>query len=288
MKSNHQGSVNTENSLQILDVILAFSNTNCCLTSTQKSVFVQCWEGNSYQKIANSLGYDCDYIKKVGSQLWKSLSKVLDKKVTKSNFQSLLRQYVIEHQLDTVNLTKLEKAVAFKNSNFTESKTKVDWGEASDVSVFYGRQSELDKLESWIVNDKCRLVAILAMGGMGKTAVSIKLAQQLQSHFDYVIWRTVRDSPLLSELLADIIKFIDKEDSVKLADSTRGRLSQLIKYLKQYRCLIVIDNFETVLQPNSSLHLYRDGYQDYGELLRRVGDVLHQSCVVVTSREKPE
>ena len=292
MKFPHKISVNTDNILHILDLIFAFSNIDLCLTNTQKSVFIQCWEGYSYKQIANSLGYDYDYIKKLGSQLWRSLSQVLGKKVNKSNFQALLRQYVIEHQLNTVNLTISDEVIAFSrdkgNSEFTENKTKVDWGEASDVSVFYGRQLELDKLESWIIQDKCRLIAILAMGGMGKTAVSIKLAQQLQSHFDYVVWRTVRDSPLLSELLADIIKFIDNKESIKLADSTKGRLSQLIKYLQNYRCLIVIDNFETVLQANSSLHIYRDGYEDYGEFITRVGDVLHQSCVVVTSREKPK
>ncbi|GAB4541267.1 MAG: NB-ARC domain-containing protein [Pleurocapsa sp.] len=285
MKLAQKIEVNTENCLQTLDTIFAVSDADCALTNTQESVFIRCWNGDSYQKIANSLGYDCDYIKKVGSQLWKSLSEVLGKKVTKSNFQSLLRQYVIEHQLDTVNITKAEN---IDNSNIAENKTNIDWGEASNVSVFYGRQSELDQLESWIVEEKCSLVAILAMGGMGKTAVSIKLAQQLQSHFDYVVWRTVRDSPLLSELLADIIKCIGKEDSIELAESTTKGLSQLIKYLKQYRCLIVIDNLETVLQPNSSLHIYRNGYEDYGEFIRRMGDVLHQSCIVVTSREKPE
>ena len=283
-------SINADESLKILDKLFVASDSNLYLTDIQESVFIRCWDKYSYQQIADRLGYDCDYIKKVGSQLWKSLSKALGKKVTKSNFHSLLRQYVVEHQINIAKLTKSEENQSLQNQeSLIEEKTnEIDWGEASDVSIFYGRQSEFDKLESWIIKDKCHLIAILAMGGMGKTAVSVKMAQKLQLHFDYVIWRTLRDSPLLSELLANIIKFIDNEESIKLADSTRGRLSQLIKYLKKYRCLIVIDNFETVLQTNSSLHLYRNGYEDYGEFIRRVGDVLHQSCIVITSREKPK
>ena len=227
-------------------------------------------EGYSYQEIADSLGYDCDYIKKVN----------------KSNFQSLLRQYVIEHQLNIVKSATSEKAADSKIE--TTVDTKIDWGEASDVSIFYGRQSELDELESWIIQDKCRLIAILGMGGTGKTAVSIKLAQQILHHFDYVIWHSLRDSPMLSELLTGIIKFIDREESIKTLDSGNRYLSQLIKYLKKYRCLIVIDNFETVLQTHATDGTYRNGYQDYGEFIRRLGDVLHQSCILITSREKPE
>ena len=283
-------SINADESLQILDALLAASDSNLYLTDIQELVFLKSWEKYSYQQIADRLGYDCDYIKKVGSQLWRLVSQALGKKVTKSNFHSLLRQYAVEHQINLAKLTESEENLSFqsKESLTQDQANKVDWGEASDVSIFYGRQSELNKLESWIIKDKCRLIAILAMGGMGKTAVSIKLAQQLQSHFDYIIWRTVRDSPFLSELLAEIIKSIDSSESISLAESTKRRLSQLIKYLQNHRCLIVVDNFETVLQSNDSLGTYRNGYQDYGEFLRRVGDVLHQSCVVVTSREKPE
>ena len=34
--------------------------------------------------------------------------------------------------------------------------------------------------------------------------------------------------------------------------------------------------------------LHHSKFQDRGEFLRRLGDVLHESCIVVTSREKPE
>ena len=46
-------------------------------------------------------------------------------------------------------------------------RRKEEWGEAPDVSVFYGRKAELAELEQWIVHDQCRLVGVLGMGGTG-------------------------------------------------------------------------------------------------------------------------
>ncbi|NJL67938.1 MAG: hypothetical protein HC894_16545 [Microcoleus sp. SM1_3_4] len=36
-----------------------------------------------------------------------------------------------------------------------------------------------------------RLVALLGMGGIGKTALSVKLAQQIQQDFDWIVWRSL-------------------------------------------------------------------------------------------------
>src|SRR5512139_1328646 len=33
-----------------------------------------------------------------------------------------------------------------------------DWGEAPDVSLFYGRTTELTHLTQWILQDRCRLI----------------------------------------------------------------------------------------------------------------------------------
>ncbi|HEY9638295.1 MAG TPA: hypothetical protein V6D14_33205 [Coleofasciculaceae cyanobacterium] len=70
-----------------------------------------------------------------------------------------------------------------------------DWGEAPDVSKFYGRIEELKQLKQWIIDERCRLVVLLAQGGIGKTALSVKLAQEIQGDFEYVIWRSLRESP---------------------------------------------------------------------------------------------
>ncbi|RIK33516.1 MAG: hypothetical protein DCC55_34775, partial [Chloroflexi bacterium] len=42
-----------------------------------------------------------------------------------------------------------------------------DWGDAPDVSGFCGREAELARLHHWLVDERCRLVTVVGMGGMG-------------------------------------------------------------------------------------------------------------------------
>lgn len=116
----------------------------------------------------------------------------------------------------------------------------------------------------------------------------MKLAEQLQNEFEYVIWRSLRNAPLVKDILPELIQFLSNQQETHLLETVEGRISLLINYLRSSCCLLVLDNFETVLQSGKYTGYYREGYQGYGELLRRVGEVRHQSCLLLTSREKPE
>ncbi|MBI4781429.1 MAG: hypothetical protein HY785_08885 [Oscillatoriophycideae cyanobacterium NC_groundwater_1537_Pr4_S-0.65um_50_18] len=161
-----------------------------------------------------------------------------------------------------------------------------DWGEAPDSSVFYGRTDELARLEHWITQDQCHLVLVLGMGGTGKTALSVKLLEQISDRFDAFIWRSLRNAPPLQKLLSDLILFLTGQQAT-LPDSLESQLSMLMELLRQRRCLLVLDNAESILQGSERVGQYREGYEAYRELFARVANGRHQSSLVLTSRERP-
>ncbi|MCQ3973974.1 MAG: hypothetical protein DPW09_11055 [Anaerolineae bacterium] len=163
-----------------------------------------------------------------------------------------------------------------------------DWGEAPDVSIFFGRQEELAELSQWLTTDHCRLVAVIGMGGIGKTTLVTKLAEQIKDQFDYVLWRSLRNAPPLTDLLTDCLKFLSNQQRTDLPGEVSAQMNLLIDYLRQKRCLFILDNLEAILQAETHAGEYREGYEAYGQVVQRVGESAHQSCMVLTSREKPK
>ncbi len=161
-----------------------------------------------------------------------------------------------------------------------------DWGEAPDVLGFVGRTEELATVRDWVLQQGCRLLAVRGGGGIGKTMLAARLAQDVAPTFQSVYWRSLRDAPPTSEWLGGAIGFLSDQRAV-LPEGEAARLPALLQLLRGWRSLLVLDNFETLLEPGQREGRYRDGYAGYGRLLQAIGEASHQSCLVVTSREAP-
>jgi WD40 repeat protein len=221
--------------------------------------------------LADRLSYEVDYIKQIAAHLWKLIARVVGEDVSRSNIQSVLRRYQETHEVPAH--TRIQ-----------------DWGEAIDVSHFYGRQTDLQTLEAWALTNRCRFIGIFGLGGIGKTALSVKLAQTLQDRFEYTIWRSLQQAPPLKELLGDIVP--------RLASTELGEASitTLLEQLRQKPCLLVLDNVESILQGGDLAGSealrdrsgqYQVGYEDYRQLFESICDEPHWSCLILTGREKP-
>lgn len=162
-----------------------------------------------------------------------------------------------------------------------------DWNGALDVESFYGRTAEMTELDQWITNDKCRIVTIVGIGGIGKTTLSIKVAQQVKLHFSHVLWRTLKNPLSVDDYLAECVRFLSDQQLVDLPDDIDSKVKILIEYLREKRCLLILDNVESILREGDRAGRYLEGYEAYGELIQRVGESAHQSCLVITTREKP-
>lgn len=164
---------------------------------------------------------------------------------------------------------------------------RVDWGDALDVPRFYGREKELTQLSEWVVQERCRLVCILGMGGIGKSALTVRCMRGVASHFDVVIWRSLRDAPSCEALLDECLQFLMPQSLHGSPFFQERKLSLLLDLFRQSRVLLVLDNLETLLQEGSSTGRMRPGYEEYERLLQQIGGSEHQSCLLLTSREKP-
>jgi WD40 repeat protein len=282
-----------EAALALLDTLLLGQK----LKDTQELVFRYAWQGWTYPQIAEHAGYDTSHIRDVGAHLWKQLTQVIGERVSKNNIHAVLRRQqptiatscsLAETPLeDWIYKTERLLTATDLQADPVHAKRRQDWGAAIDVSVFYGRATELLKLQQWMVTDRCRLITLLGMGGMGKTALSVKVAEQVQGQFECLIWRSLRNAPPLQELLRDWIQFLSHPQPIILPQTIDQQLSWLIDYCRQHRCLLVLDNIETLLQGGKQTGQYRQGYEGYGELFRQFGETRHQSCLLLTSREKP-
>jgi hypothetical protein len=297
--------LNLEEALRVVDSALS----PAALNDIQERVFRGVWAGQTYEKIAEHTNYESEYVKHIGSQLWQKLSQALGEKVTKGNLQSVLRRKVSQNseftalsspyqtRLQNINVPVKQGEIFSNGRNIPREPpfTRQDWGEAINVTAFYGRTDETAILQQWILLDQCRLVTLLGMGGIGKTALARKFVEQIQDQFDCLIWRSLRQAPPLDEILTTILKFITPQEDLRLPESEEGKLARLVESLQASRCLVILDNMESILWGGDSddstrqrAGHYRKGYEGYGDLLKYVGESSHQSCLLLTSREKPK
>ena len=162
-----------------------------------------------------------------------------------------------------------------------------DWGEAPRVAQFYGREGDQALLKSWLMTARTQVVMVLGMGGIGKTALATQTARAMAEEFDFVFWRSLLNAPPLTTILRECLRFLARQQLPSLPENRREQINLLFDYLRTYRCLLVLDNLESILDAGVSIQ-FRPGYEDYGDLIKRMGQSTHQSRLLLTSRERPQ
>src|SRR5207237_1490075 len=152
---------------------------------------------------------------------------------------------------------------------------------------FYGREGELATLAQWVVEEGCRVVSVMGQGDIGNQALAVQVMHRLADQFDVVIFPSLRDAPSCEEVLDACLQVLSPERLALLPASLERRLSLLLEQLRSWRVLLVLDNLESLLSEGEVRGYLRPGYEAYGRLLRRVAVTAHQSCLLLTSREKP-
>ena len=263
------------------------------LNPTQEIVLREVWNGQTYSKIALEHNYDPEYIKTVGSNLWKMLSNAFGVTINKSNFVPFMRQEINNFIFadDPDNLTKNDSQAKYVEK---VSKSHCQWATAPNVKHFMGREKEVDLLTSWSEDQNCNCIVVSGMTGCGKTSLITKFAKSAKERFDCVIWWSLENPPSIITLIENFLNiFNEYSRKYRTIESDKSEdlnllLSKLVNCLREKKILLVLDDLESILEIDGKSFHYKKQLESYGHFLRSIVSTNHQSLLVCASRVRPK
>ncbi len=267
------------------------------LTPIQEAILKGVWQRQKYPQIAKDYNCSESYVKKEAADLWEKLREELGPDLKKYNFRSKVekknRVFPCSQsghclvQVDNVNIggefiqtIKETQHRSPSNSNSPSSKnqpTIIDLTEAPELTDYYPRPTEESTLKQWILEDGMRLVTLYGLSGIGKSALTVKLIQDIQTEFDYIIWRSLGNPPPFSTLQTDLYQFFSQ--------SQPNPCATLIAYLRSFRCLIILDDVQNLFKSGEIAGQYLAEYEEYGKFFKQLATSSQRSCVILLSWE---
>ena len=126
-------------------------------------------------------------------------------------------------------------------------------GEAPDTGTCYGRAEEEATLARWLLVDRCRLVGVLGMGGIGKTLLAARVAREAAPQFDGGALAQPAQRPAGGGVAGWGHRGLLRRRRLCPRTAFAARLALLLELLQTRRALLVLDNLETILVPGASV-----------------------------------
>lgn len=267
---------------EALDTVnnLIFAQKNRYLSDVEITVLMGAWYNQDFTEIAQQSTYSVNYLqRRVGPELWNLLSETIadGEQVAKRKVRPLLTKVATKYHAQYSS--NLEHSSSNSKSIYSIK------GQIPNISNFYGRKQELSQLKTLINNHRC--MYLIGVPGIGKSTLSAKLVAELSDDFpkkfDFLIWKSVTHAISVQDLVASLIELIQPlEPSTNYPEYTPAIITALIKHLHSHRCLLVLDDFESLFK---TINL--EQRLEYKILIRRLLEEEHQSCLVLTGRALP-
>ena len=152
----------------------------------------------------------------------------------------------------------------------------------SDTAPFVGRDIELTQINNMIANPDCRLLTIVGLGGMGKTALAMEAARQAAEEQALIFLNGVSFVSLVNVTSPDALP-LTIADALNISLTGQARATTaLLSHLRNQETLLVLDNYEQLVD---SAVLDANRANDGRQILQEIIDACPAVTLLVTSRE---
>lgn len=149
-----------------------------------------------------------------------------------------------------------------------------------DDTGYIGRKKEIRDLKELLQNNKHQIVSIIGNGGLGKTALTVKVLYELiddiDNEYEAVLWVTLKTRTLsygefnyLENTVRDIPELMNEMEKQMVFSSDKTSEENILEFLDSFKTLLVLDNLETI---NSN------------EIMSFLKKIPEKSKVLITSR----
>lgn len=140
---------------------------------------------------------------------------------------------------------------------------------------FVGRGKEIGELKKYLLNDKIRVISVVASGGYGKTALVLKVLNDFKkehtSQFELILWISFKTKQLDKTSFVDIenaivnIAAMNKYINDFIGGNKNNPQQELFNLAKQFNTLVVLDNLETI--NHQEMIPFIEEFINYGKIL---------------------
>ncbi|MEH2241107.1 tetratricopeptide repeat protein [Nostoc sp.] len=178
-----------------------------------------------------------------------------------------------------LNAGQVQFLVHLESGSKAESPGVLRAGDpGKSLAYWQGRTAEIAQIQQWLTDENTFLIGIEGIGGTGKSMLAAKIYDEIVG-FPKRFWADVSNGASFSDLARQVLT----EFGFPVPEQEAQLVEALVRCLRSGQFLLIIDNLESLLQPDRQW-----GSLFYGDFFQAWVEHGGNSKVLVTTRERPE